>query len=360
MMPTCRLRHYAFRNRQPEVAKLFVWSRESVPGLDDEPEFTHRLAAPVAVLMPRRRNGQGRVLARMLDITSQQPSTPGWDASLVSPSISQLSVAVLTGGSVGAAISVIGREPMTQDVAVWAVVATGLTAAAGVVAANGWMSWRALRQPGPRASSRERGLLAAVVFTAVLFGFAGYVLPTGEPSTRGVLLLGAAIVGGIPALMAIGAIHARVMAIETSDGASAVDSLGGLRLVLTRQLRGLGALVALATLALAISPGLGSMFTEAQDGSGAVLVLGGVGSAIVAMAYLPVAIALRNRVYHVTLSLLPVAANDEADVVLARLRGRQDLMKLVLGERGVYDELLASLVVAGPLITAAVGRVVAT
>lgn len=260
----------------------------------------------------------------------------------------------------GAAISVIGRETMTQDVAVWAVVATGLTAAAGVAAANGWTSWRALRQPGPRASARERGLLASVVVMAVAFGFAGYVLPTGEPSTRGVLLLGAAFVGGIPALMAIGAIHARVMAIETSDGASAVDSLGGLRLVLTRQLRGLGALVALATLALAISPGLGSMFTEAQDGSGAVLVLGGVGSAIVAMAYLPVAIALRNRVTHVTRSLLPVAANDEAEVVLARLRGRQDLMKLVLGERGVYDELLASLVVAGPLITAAVGRVVAT
>jgi hypothetical protein len=300
------------------------------------------------------------VFVRMLGITSQQSTTIGWDASMASPSITQLSVAVLTGGSIGAAISLIGRGSMTQEETVWAAVATGLTAAAGVAAANGWITWRALPRPGPDAVSEERILLVSVVLLAAVFGLAGYVFPSGEPSTRGVLLIGVAIVGGIPALMAIGAIHARVVAIGPSDGALAVDSLGVLNLVLARQLRGLGALVALATLALAISPGLGSMFPEAEDGNGAVLVLGGVGSAIVAMAYLPVAIALRDRLFSVARSMLPLGADDDGEVVLARLSGRQDLVRNVLGERGVYDQLLASLVVAGPLITAAIGRVVAT
>jgi hypothetical protein len=44
---------------------------------------------------------------------------------------------------------------------------------------------------------------------------------------------------------------------------------------------------------------------------------------------------------------------------LDRLRDRQDLLKLVMGDRGIYDELMASLVVATPLMTAAIGRLVA-
>jgi hypothetical protein len=249
---------------------------------------------------------------------------------------------------------------MTEDVAVWAAVGTGLTAAAGVAAVNGWVSWRALRRPGLHAAIREILLVTAVVSLAVLLGLAGYLLPTGQPSTRGALLIGVAVVGGIPALMAIGAIQSRVAASDTSAGNRAIDALMALRLVLIRQLRGLGALVALATLALAISPALGSMFDEPEDGSGVVLVLGGAGSAIVAVAYVPVAVALRSRVEDVARYLLPVEDNDDGQAVLAHLRGRQDLVKLVMGERGIYDELLASLVVASPLITAAIGRVVAS
>jgi hypothetical protein len=290
---------------------------------------------------------------------SQQSDAPRWEVYLATPSTVGLVSAVLLGGVEGAAITLVGQGDLTQETAVWAAVGTALTASAGLSAANGRASWQGLRESGSATTSRAMISVISLVALAVLLVLAGYLMPTGQPSTRGVLLLGVAILGGIPALMAIGAIHTRVSTIDRGDGVDAFDDLGVLRVVLVRQLRGLGALVALATLALAISPGLGSMFPEAESGSGVVLVLGGAGSAIVAMAYVPVATVLRTKAAGLSRYLFPLGTDDDGHAVLDRLRDRQDLLKLVMGDRGIYDELMASLVVATPLMTAAIGRLVA-
>lgn len=141
------------------------------------------------------------------------------------------------------------------------------------------------------------------------------------------------------------------------------NELGAVRRVLGRQLRGLGALVALATLALAVSPFTAGLSSGDEPfGGGAVLVLGGVGSAIVAVAYVPVALTLRNAVHALARILFPMPVYDgQSDVggsVLECLENRQNLTKLIMGERGIYGELVESLVVAGPLLTAAIGTYV--
>ena len=276
------------------------------------------------------------------------------DQLLSTPSIAQLITVVFVGGALGMWISLSGRQDPSIDLLVWAAVAAALTATAGVVASSGWTSWRALVHLRPGDMRAEFVLAAGIVVLGALAAAASFVV-SDNPSVRGTLLVGAAILGAIPPIMAMARVRTITMSTD-DEGSAVVDLLVSLRLVLVRQLRGLGALVALATMALALSPFRDNMFTtDDAGGEGSVLILGGVGSALVAVAYVPAALALRSRVGALARGLMPINDQDEGESVLGRLKGRQELVKLVMGERGIYDELLTSLVVAAPLLSATIG-----
>jgi hypothetical protein len=99
---------------------------------------------------------------------------------------------------------------------------------------------------------------------------------------------------------------------STLEDIAVVDRFIALRPGLGRQLRDPGALVGLGTLALAASPFPGAMASGYDPNrGGAVLILGGLGSAIVVFAYVPVAMTLRNRVGALAQNLMPLPAEHD-------------------------------------------------
>jgi hypothetical protein len=84
-----------------------------------------------------------------------------------------------------------------------------------------------------------------------------------------------------------------------------------------------------------------------------VLIFGGVGSALVALAYGPASTALSNRAQHLCDELFPLDVADEAAAVLAQAEDRGKLEQLLGADRSIATDLQAGLAILGPLIASA-------
>jgi hypothetical protein len=268
---------------------------------------------------------------------------------------------VVGGGLVGLAITLTTDDRGQEAWLVWAVFAAALTGTAALTGVIGWRSWDLIRWVYQGVERQKRHMLMDLSLVGVLIA-ALVVIGILGGSYLGELLVAVTLIGGAPAVAAMTETR-RVLnepRREGGLGSPPFDAIAELRVLLRRLLVAGGALVALSTLALGASL---ERSPEARgvslDQEPSVLVFGALGSAIVGLVYVPAAAALRTRIRGEARDCLPLEeADPTGEQVLQRLRERRDLEKLLAGDQGIYDELLASIVVLGPLLTSAVQQYV--
>ncbi|MFJ3778275.1 hypothetical protein ACIPX0_41990 [Streptomyces sp. NPDC090075] len=245
---------------------------------------------------------------------------------------------------------------------VWAVLALGLTCGAGVVFAVGAQQWRGLPE-GERRSRREAAVVAgAVALVAVLYAVVVASTDDRPGAWRGPLLVGTALLGATPMVCVA---HSIWKAAGTDRSATAAGELLEWLLARRRTMRaavtGLGALVALSTLALGAVVRMQAELVKAHTMASAdatpfeyVLVFGGVGTLNVAITYAPAAIGLRRQAHLLAERLFPLTGTDEPTQLLERAEQRARFEQLLGAEAGPFADLQAGIVVLTPLLASAV------
>jgi hypothetical protein len=139
------------------------------------------------------------------------------------------------------------------------------------------------------------------------------------------------------------------------------SALMGLWRLLQSLLAAVGSLVALSTLALGAAFALQQSLPvgvahsrAAQLAPQTVLIFGGAGSALVAVAYGPASMALKTWAQRLCGEVFPLHEADEPAVILERAEDRGKLEHLVGADRNVFADLQTGLAILGPLIASAV------
>jgi hypothetical protein len=251
---------------------------------------------------------------------------------------------------------------------VWASLAVALASAAGVVFGYGLARWAELSAMCPirvrdvvvpAAGLMTVGVLAAL--TSVVLTVTAHRAGAGWSAVRGWGLTSAASLGAVPAVAVMyGIRHAVGNGPAAGTGGELVATLVALRRLLQRLLAAVGSLVALSTLALGASLALQQSLATGSAHSGAaqlapqtVLIFGGAGSALVALAYGPASTALKNRGQHLCDELFPLHEADEAAAILSRAEDRNKLEQLLGVDRSIAADLQTGLAILGPLIASA-------
>jgi hypothetical protein len=251
---------------------------------------------------------------------------------------------------------------------VWASLAVALTSTAGAVFGYGLARWADLSALRPVRVRDVAVPVAGMLTVAVLAGTAGLVLTvtahragTSWQAFRGSALVSVALLGAVPAVAVMYGIR-QVAGGGPSAGTRGeqAGALMALWRLLQRLLAAVGSLVALSTLALGAAFALqqslpaGSAHSRAaQLAPQTVLIFGGVGSALVAVAYGPASTALRTWAQRLCDELFPLAEADKAAVVLNQADDRSKLEQLLGADRSLAAELQTGLAVLGPLIASA-------
>jgi len=249
--------------------------------------------------------------------------------------------------------------------AVWASLAVALTCTAGAVFGYGLARWDEL---STLRSIRLRDVvvpLAGLLIVAVLGGLTSVALTvmahqagTAWSAVRGWALVSVALLGAVPAVAVMYGI--RRAADSGPAGGTRGEQVGALlalRRLLQRLLAAVGSLVALSTLALgaalALQQSLHAHSGAAQLAPQTVLIFGGAGSALVALAYGPASTALKTRAQRLCDELYPLYEADEAAAILNLAEDRNKLEQLLGVDRSMVADLQTGLAILGPLIASA-------
>ena len=235
-----------------------------------------------------------------------------------------------------------------------------LTTTAGVVFAYGLNRWAELLG---YHTVRVRDVIAwpATILTVTLLVIlAGILRGPVRGNWRGVALYTVVLLGGVPTFgVAEGIRHATNKSLPGTRGEQ-IPVLIRLRQLLQRLLAAAGSLVALWTLALGAGAAMLRSLPAGSEHSGVtqappevVLVLGGVGSLLVALFYVPAATALQRRGQSLCDELFPLAKADEASAILTVAEDRHKLEQLLGVDRSVFADLQTGLVILGPLLASA-------
>lgn len=265
------------------------------------------------------------------------------------------------GGLVGLAITLTTSDRGQEAWLVWTMFAAALTGTAALTGIIGWRSWNRIGQ-FHQLPDRRKHLLIDTSVVLIVIAVVVTVGILGGSSLRGELLVVVTLLGGAPAVAAMTE-ALRVLRAPRSEGvlgSPPFDGIAEFRSLLRRLLVAGGALVALSTLALGASMerslvARGSSMVEEPS----VLVFGALGSAILGVVYIPAAAALRANIRGEVRDRLPLQDADlPGEQMVQRLRERREFERLLAGDQGIYDELLASIVVLGPLLSSAVQQYV--
>ncbi|MER6135689.1 hypothetical protein [Streptomyces sp. NPDC001815] len=245
---------------------------------------------------------------------------------------------------------------------VWAAIAFGLTGEAGIVFTLGAQQWRALPD-AERPSRREAVVIVgAVALGAALYGAVAASVNDRPGAWRGPLLVGTALVGATPIVCVAYAIW-KTAHTDQSDVAAGelTEWLLDRRRTMRTLVANLGAMVALSTLALGA---VVRMETELVKGHALgsaeatpfeyVLVFGGVGTLLVAIAYVPAAIGLRRQAHRLAERLFTLEGVDDSAALLERVEQRARFEQLLGADAGPFADLQAGIVVLTPLLASAV------
>jgi hypothetical protein len=246
--------------------------------------------------------------------------------------------------------------------AVWASLAVALTSAAGAVFGYGLARWSDLSALCPIRIRDVAVPVVSLVTLAAVVALASVVLTvtahragTGWSAVRGWALVSAAAVGAGPAVAVMyGVRHAASNGSAADTRGERVGALVALRRLLQRLLAAVGSLVALSTLALGAATAEGCVRSgEGQLPPQTVLIFGGVGSVLVALAYGPASAALNNRGQRLCDELFPLSQADEPAAILSRAEDRNKLEQLLGVDRSIAVDFQTGLVILGPLIASA-------
>lgn len=249
-------------------------------------------------------------------------------------------------GPAAVATSAVIRSP---EGILWALLAVALTMAAAAVFAGGLAWWREFRNVVA---------VAARTVAPPIFGLAGLgILVASAPSAlmadvswRGAALVSAGIVGAVPVAFVLFGIRSGLSSQDPGSNAAALAQVLRLRPLTQRLLTALGALVALATLAL----GASFRAAAAEEPPETILVFGLSGSVAVAMLYLPARAALRKVSENLVDAMFPIA-DDAGPTALLEIAERRRTLRSVLGLDGnVVADLQANIVVLAPLMAGGV------
>lgn len=240
---------------------------------------------------------------------------------------------------------------------VWAPLALALSATGGVVFVYGFNRWAELVALHPVRVSNVAAPILALVIVGLLVVNTWAFIPGAPPTNwRGGLLLMLAILAGTPAAgVMYGVSHAAASEPLAPTAGGRLALLVALRQLLQRLLAAVGALVALVTLEsgalLALDRSVHSEFGSRPPQY--VLVFGGVGSVLVALAYSPGWTALQHRCTRLCDELFPMECLDEASMILGRAGDRQKLEQILGTERGILADMQSGMAILAPLLAGA-------
>jgi hypothetical protein len=176
-----------------------------------------------------------------------------------------------------------------------------------------------------------------------LAGLAGLALKvtahragTGWPAVRGWALMSVALLGAVPAVGVMYGIR------HTADSGPTDGTKG----------EQTGTLVALRRLLQSLPAG-SAHSRAAQLAPQTVLIFGGAGSAIVALAYGPASTALKARALRLCDELFPLYETDEAAAILNQAEYRNKLEQFLGVDRSIVADLQTGLAILSPLIASA-------
>lgn len=250
---------------------------------------------------------------------------------------------------------------------VWAALAIALTSTAGMVFGYGLARWADLSEVRQIRVWDIVVPVAGLLTVAVLAGLAAVTLTVtahraaaGWSAFRGWALVSVAVLGAVPAVAVISGIGHLARGSAAGTAAEQAGALIRLRRLLQRLLTAVGSLVALSTLALGAAVALQQSLPAGTAPGRAdrlapqtVLIFGGAGSALVAVAYGPASTALRNWALRLCDELFPLNKADKAAAILSQVEDRSKLEQLLGADRGIFTDLQAGLVILGPLIASA-------
>ena len=246
------------------------------------------------------------------------------------------------GAGIGFAIAWTSSRRPSEAWAVWALVATALTAASWALFPYGLRRWRELNEIGPARVADVTGRLAVVWATALLAGVA-YQFASASASWRAGLLVLTVGLGALPTMATITGIGPVADRLEGSTG-DRLDRLIHLRRLLQGLVAALAGIVALLVIASATGASMSRNASPATS-----LLFGAFMSALVAIVYLPSADRLRRRGIGLVAETLPAAGRDGD--ALADLVDKRSKLDVALGvDKTAFNDLQANLVVLGPLI----------
>ncbi|MEU6201270.1 hypothetical protein [Streptomyces sp. NPDC047061] len=226
----------------------------------------------------------------------------------------------------------------------------------------GVQQWRALPEAERRSRRETVVIVGMVALGTAFYGVVAAAADDRPGAWRGPLLVGTALAGATPMVCVAYAVW-RGTQTDRSDVAAGelMEWLLARRRTMRALVGGLGALVALSTLALGAVVRMEAELVKAHVLTSAdatpfeyVLVFGGVGTLLVAIVYTPAAVGLRRQALHLAERLFTLTGTDEPAALLERAEQRARFEHLLGAEAGPFADLQAGIVVLTPLVASAV------
>jgi hypothetical protein len=284
------------------------------------------------------------------------------------PAVWWLSRAFMFGVFLAAGVLVVRTFPAkhTSIFPVWASLVVAYTSAGGGCLLYGLKSLAVLTSIVPvptkpivaRLSVVFFLITALALFDRLVFGFP----PSNWAARAGQVMTYAAFIGAIPiAFVMYGISTVALVGADISD-AKNIERLINARRLLIRVLRALGSLVALAVFVIGVWAKVDKVLPASErlgESPLAVVTFGGTGALLVALLYVPAAVALQASSLQLSARMFPLNSGQTGAVeILDTVDKRLKLEKLLAADRGVTADLQASLVIFGPLIAGAVAALV--
>jgi hypothetical protein len=266
-------------------------------------------------------------------------------------------VAVLLGSGIGIALVLTNEGRSDPLWLVWAPLAIALCITCGAVWSYGLRRWSELKS---LYAVTIRGVTIPITSIA-LVGVLGvnvtrFLPDSAHTNGPGGVLLSLSIVASIP----IGGVMFGVFRVASNGmdsrslGARFVLTLA-LRRLLQRLLSVVGWLAALVTFQ---SGALLALDKSLHSGLGRpsqyVLIVGGVGSVLVALAYVPARTALRLCATRLCEELFPIESLDDPAQILSAADSRQKVEQILGADRSIAADIQADFIILAPLLASAV------
>ncbi len=244
-----------------------------------------------------------------------------------------------------------GRAVDVGPFLLWGILVTALGIASGLVFDFGIASCGAIDRLQRVEWRRLRIQMVLAASVASLVVAVNLVIDPSVGAVRGICLTIIAIIGGVPAGIALLGVRAAAATGASAERSRRLNTYRELRSRSIQLLNALGTLVALTTFAL----GASILANAARQGIASIqviLVFGGFGTTLVAAVYQIPRSALREEGTRLAAELSPLAAPDVAGL-RQELEERDRVERLLGLQTDLMSDLQSGIVIFSPLLAAA-------